>query len=421
MSNLVNIVNRRALLLSGVAAISILCAGIAFQHFSNARAQPRHLESPAPDVGVVTLTTEPATLVTELPGRVAAVESSEVRPQVSGVVRRRLFEEGSEVRAGQILYEIEDASYRAALGTAQGNLARARASINATQLQAERYRDLVSINAVSKQEADNAEAASQQARADVTAQSAAVQAAEVNLDFTRIRAPISGRIGRSHFTAGTLAQAGQAQPLATIQQMDRVYVDVTQSTADLLNLREAMSGGDVTRQGPDSARVQLLLPDGRTHPVEGRLQFSEVTVDPTTGTVTLRATFANPDGLLLPGMYVRARLVEGVRPQAIMAPQQGITRDERGRATALVVDPQNRVEQRVVTTDRAIGDRWVVTSGLHAGDRMIVEGLLNLRTGATVRPAAPQQVTRQSQSNALTDKNSRSAGAKSGSAGATRN
>jgi membrane fusion protein (multidrug efflux system) len=351
---------------------------------------------PPPEVGVVALKAEPATLLTDLPGRIAAVESSEVRPQISGVVRRRLFEEGSMVRAGQVLYEIEDAPYRAALGTAQGMLARAQASINASQLQAERFRDLVGINAVSRQEADNAEAAAGQARAEVTAQRAVVQTARINLGFTRIIAPISGRIGRSHFTPGTLVQAGQPDPLATIQRMDHVYVDVTQSAADLLNLREAMSGG-VTRQGPDSARVQLLLPNGKIYPIDGHLQFSEVTVDSTTGAVTLRAAFPNPDGLLLPGMYVRARLVEGVLQQAILAPQQGVTRDERGRAIAMVANPQNKVEQRIVTTDRAIGDRWVVTSGLRPGDRLIVEGLLGLKPGVTVKPAVPQQVARQPQ------------------------
>ncbi|KKC25725.1 hemolysin D [Sphingomonas sp. SRS2] len=352
--------------------------------------------SSPPEVGIVTLRTEPATLTSELPGRIAAVETSEVRPQISGVVRRRLFTEGSLVRVGQLLYEIEDAPYRAALGNAEGALARAQAAINATRLQAERYRDLVGINAVSRQDADNAEAAAQQARADVTAQRAAVQAAQVNLAFTRIRAPISGRIGRSLFTPGALVQAGQAQSLATIQRTNTVYVDVTQSAAQILDLKEALRAGGLVRGTNDSAHVQLLLPNGKTYPLEGRLQFSEVTVEPTTGTVTLRATFPNPDGLLLPGMYVRARLVDGIRSAAILAPQQGITRDPRGRATALVVNAQNKVEQRAVTTDRAIGNRWVVTSGLKPGDRLIVEGLLNLKTGTTVRPAAPQQVTRAS-------------------------
>jgi len=349
---------------------------------------------PPPTVGVVTLKNEPVTLTTELPGRIVAFETSEVRPQVSGVVRRRLFAEGANVRAGQVLYEIEDAPYRAALGQAQGALARAQASIEATRLQAARYQELVGINAVSRQEADNARASAGQARADVVAQRAAVQAAQVNLGFTRIRAPISGRIGRSLFTPGALVQSGQADPLATIQRLDRVYVDVTQSAAATLDLRAALRNGSVTRGGPDSARVQLILPNGATYPVEGRLQFSEVTVDATTGAVTLRATFPNPDGTLLPGMYVRARLVEGTRTQAILAPQQGVTRNERGEAVAMVVGAGNKVEQRTLKTDRAVGDRWVVTEGLKPGDRLIVEGLLNLKPGTVVNPGAPQQVTR---------------------------
>lgn len=345
-----------------------------------------------PEVGVVTLRQEPVTLTSNLPGRVAAAETSEVRPQVSGLIRRRLFAEGSLVRAGQLLYQIEDSPFRAAVGTAQGNFARAQASINATRLQSERYRDLVAINAVSRQDADNADSSAQQARADVIAQRAALDAARVNLGFTQVRAPISGRIGRSLFTPGALVQAGQTQPLATIQKLDSVYVDVTQSSAELLNLKAALSGGDVTQHGPDSLSVRLTLPNGQAYPIEGKLQFSEVTVDPTTGAVTLRATFPNPAGLLLPGMYVQARLAEGVRTNAILAPQQGIVRNERGQAVALIVNAQNKLEQRVVTTDRAIGNRWIVTSGLKPGERLVVEGQLNLQPGATVRPAAPQQV-----------------------------
>lgn len=346
---------------------------------------------PPPAVGVVNVTVEAAPLMTELPGRIAAVETAEVRPQISGVIRRRLFAEGGLVRAGQLLYEIEDAPYRAALGQAQGALSRAQASIRATGLQAQRYKELVGINAVSRQEADNAAASAQQARADVAAQRAAVQAAQVNQDFTRIRAPISGRIGRSLFTPGALVQAGQADALATIQRTDIVYVDVTQSAAQIIDLRQAMQAGGVS--AADGARVQLLLPNGSVYPIEGRLQFSEVTVDPSSGAVTLRATFANPDGLLLPGMYVRAKLVEGQRAQAILAPQQGITRDARGRATAMVVGAGNKVELRQVETDRPVGDKWIVTKGLKAGDRLIVEGLVNLRPGTVVKPGAPQQVT----------------------------
>jgi membrane fusion protein (multidrug efflux system) len=346
---------------------------------------------PPPAVGVVTLRTESAPLVNELPGRVAAVETAEVRPQINGVIRRRLFQEGGYVRAGQLLYEIEDAPYRAAVAQAQGNLANAQASIRATGLQAQRYRELVGMNAVSRQEYDNAEAAAQQARASVAAQRGALQVAQVNQNFTRIRAPISGRIGRSLFTPGALVQAGQADALATIQRTDRVYVDVTQSAAQIIDLRQAMKKGGVSEA--DGARVQLVLPNGSIYPAEGRLQFSEVTVDPTSGAVTLRATFPNPDGLLLPGMYVRAKLVEGQRTQAILAPQQGISRDPRGRATALVVGRDNKVEMRQVEVDRAVGDKWIVTSGLKAGDRLIVEGLVNLRPGTVVRPGAPQQVT----------------------------
>lgn len=346
---------------------------------------------PPPVVGVVTVATESAPLLQELPGRIVASETAEVRPQISGVIRRRLFTEGGFVKAGQQLYEIEDAPYRASVAQAQGQLARAQASIRASSLQAQRYRDLVGINAVSKQEADNAEAAAQQARADVAAQRAAVQAAQVNQGFTRIRAPISGRIGRSIFTPGALVQAGQPDPLTTIQRTDMVYVDVTQSAAQIIDLRQAMRSGGVSDDG--GARVQLVLPNGSVYPIEGRLQFSEVTVDPSSGAVTLRASFQNPDGLLLPGMYVRARLVEGRVSQAVMAPQQGIARDARGRATAMVVGAGNKVEMRQVETDRAVGDKWIVTKGLKAGDKLIVEGLLNLRPGVVVRPGKPQQVT----------------------------
>jgi len=361
--------------------------------------QPQQPASPPPAVGIVKVTLEAAPLVTELPGRIAAVETAEVRPQINGVIRRRLFTEGALVRAGQLLYEIEDAPYRAALGQAQGALARSQASIRATGLQAQRYKELVGINAVSRQEADNAAAAAQQARADVAAQRAAVQAAQVNQDFTRIRAPISGRIGRSLFTPGALVQAGQADALATIQRTDIVYVDVTQSAAQIIDFKQAMQAGGVS--AAEGARVQLLLPNGSAYPIEGRLQFSEVTVDPSSGAVTLRATFANPDGLLLPGMYVRAKLVEGQRTQAILAPQQGITRDARGRATAMVVGAGNKVEVRQVETDRPVGDKWIVTKGLKAGDRLIVEGLVNLRPGTVVKPGAPQQVAApQNQTNA---------------------
>ncbi len=343
---------------------------------------------PPPTVGYVVLQTEPVTLTTELPGRVSALESSDVRPQISGVVRRRAFVEGTMVRAGQVLYEIEDAPYRAALLTAQGQLAQAQANIRSTQLQADRYRELVAVNGISKQDADNAQAAAEQARAAVVAQRGAVKAAEVNLEFTRIRAPISGRIGRSLFTPGALVQAGQADPLAIIQRMDQVYVDVTQSAADLLNLRAAVHGGDVSQPGADSARVQLVLPNGVVYPMEGVMRFADVTVDPTTGAVVVRAVFPNANGILLPGLYVRARLTEGVRRQGLLAPQTGVSHNERGQATALVLAPGNVVAQRIVKIDQAIGDKWVVTDGLKPGDKLIVDGLLNLHPGTKVEARA---------------------------------
>ncbi|MFW2831403.1 efflux RND transporter periplasmic adaptor subunit [Sphingomonas sp. ID0503] len=368
-------------------------SGLAFLSLLGACGQEAPPPPPPPKVGVITLKSEPVTLTRELPGRISALETSEVRPQVSGVIRRRLFEEGAEVRAGQVLYEIEDAPYRAALGTAQGQLQRAQAGINASQRQAQRYGELAAINAVSRQEAENATASAGQARADVAAQRAAVESARINLGFTRVRAPISGRIGRSLVTPGALVQNGQADPLATIQRLDSVYVDVTQSAAELVDLRQSIARGALTRNGPDSARVQLMLPNGTTYPIEGRLQFSEVTVDQTTGAVALRATFPNPDKILLPGMYVRARLVEGIRTNGVLVPQQGITRNERGEATAMVVGADNKVEQRTVTTDRAVGGKWLVSAGLKPGDRVIVEGLVMLTPGTKVDPGPPSQVT----------------------------
>jgi membrane fusion protein, multidrug efflux system len=350
--------------------------------------RPKPPPMPPPTVGFVVLQTSPVTLTTELPGRVSAFETSEVRPQINGVIRRRDFVEGSVVQAGQVLYEVEDSPYRAAALTAQGQLEQAQANIRATQLQADRFRQLVAVNGVSKQDSDNAQAAAAQARAAVVTQRGVLATAQVNLGFTRIRAPITGRIGRSLFTAGALVQSGQADSLATITRMDQVYVDITQSASDLLNLRAAMSGGGIARPAPDSAQVQLILPTGETYPELGVLRFADVTVDPTTGAVILRATFPNPDGVLLPGLYVRARVIEGVREQGLLAPQAGITHNERGQATALVVGPGNVVAQRFVKIEQAAGDKWVVTDGLRAGDRLIVDGLLNLYPGAKVTPQA---------------------------------
>ena len=362
--------------------IAVAWAGLALAMTACGAAGPPPM--PPPQVGYVVLRTEPVTLVSDLPGRVSAVESSDVRPQINGVVRRRDFIEGSIVRAGQVLYEIEDAPYRAAVLNAQGQLAQAEANIRSTQLQADRFRQLLPVNGVSKQDADNADAAAAQAKAAVVTGRGALQAAEVNLAFTRIRAPITGRIGRSLFTPGALVQAGQTDALATIQRIDQVYVDLTQSAADLLDLRSAIQAGS------GAARVQLVLPNGAVYPIDGELRFTDITVDQTTGAVIVRATFANPDRVLLPGLYVRARLTEGVLPQGLLAPQAGVTRDERGQAVALVVGPGDVAVERVVETGEAIGDKWLIRSGLQPGDKLIVDGLLNLHTGdkVTPRPAA---------------------------------
>jgi membrane fusion protein (multidrug efflux system) len=361
-----------------------LCFGAALAACAKKPAPP----PPPRAVGFVVLQSQAVPLIADLPGRVAAYETSDVRPQVSGVLRERNFVEGSNVRVGQVLYVIEDAPFRAAVLNAQGLLAQAQANIRSTQLQAERFRRLVAANGVSKQDADNADAAAAQARAGVMAQRGALNSAQVNLAFTRIRAPISGVIGRSLFTPGALVQAGQSSALATIQRMDRVYVDVTQSAADLLNLRTAEAAGEISESGPGVARVQLVLPNGALYPIEGEMRFADVTVDSTTGAINIRAVFPNPKGVLLPNLYVLAHLVQGVRKQGLLAPQAGVSHNERGEATALVVGPDNVVAQRIIKIDRAVGDQWLVTDGLKPGDKLIVDGLLNLHSGAKVTPRA---------------------------------
>lgn len=372
--------------LTGRFRVAAVCLAFGLELAACAKKPPPPM--PPPTVGYVVLRAQPVPLIADLPGRVAAYESSDVRPQVNGVVRQRTFTEGSTVRAGQVLYVIEDSPFRAAVLNAEGLLAQAEANIRSTQLQAERYQRLVAVNGVSKQDADNAAAAAAQAKALALAQRGVLNSAQVNLGFTRIRAPISGRIGRSLFTPGALVQAGQTNALATIQRMDHVYVDVTQSAADLLNLRAAALSGAISQSGPGTARVQLILPNGALYPIEGAMRFADVTVDPTTGAVDVRADFPNPNGDLLPNLYVRARLVQGVRMQGLLAPQAGISHNERGEATALLVGPGNVVVQRIVKVDRAVGNQWLVTDGLTPGDKLIVDGLLNLHPGAKVNARA---------------------------------
>jgi membrane fusion protein (multidrug efflux system) len=341
---------------------------------------------PPAAVGFVVLKAEPVTLTTELPGRISALETSDVRPQITGVVRQRLFQEGAIVHAGQVLYVIEDSAYRASVLNARGQLATAEATIHSTALQADRYRQLAAANAISKQDADNAEASATQARAQVITARGSLQSALVNLGFTRVRAPISGRIGRSLFTPGALVSSGQADALATIQRTDQVYVDLSQSAAQLLDLKAERSSGGMHKDGDGSTPVQLVLPNGQIYPIEGRLKFAEVTVDQNTGSVTVRATFDNPGGVLLPGLFVRARIIEGVQPQGILVPQAGIARNERGEPTALVLGPDNVVQPRLVTTRQTVGDKWLITGGLKPGDKVIVEGLVGLMPGTKVTP-----------------------------------
>ena len=345
-----------------------------------------------PVVGVVTLKAEPVTRTAELPGRTAPTLSSDVRPQVNGIIKARLFVEGSNVHAGQVLYQIDPAPYQAALDQAKGTLANAQANLTTMRLQAERYADLVKMNAVSRQDNDNAQATYQQARATVQSDQAAVESAAINLGYTHVRAPISGRIGRSVVTPGALVTSDQTTALSTIQALDPIYVDVVQSADAMLKLRQAMTGGQIDRAGPSSARVKLVLSEGTPYPQEGTLKFSEVTVDQTTGSVTLRAVFPNPNGVLLPGMFVRAELNEGVYPNGILAPQQGVSHDPKGEATAFVVGSDGKAQPRKLKTAEAIGDKWLVTEGLHAGDRLIVEGLLKVKPGAPVK-ATPANLT----------------------------
>ncbi len=340
---------------------------------------------PAPEVGVVTVQAQHVSLTTELPGRTAAYMISDVRPQVGGIVQKRLFQEGSDVQAGQVLYQIDPATYQAAYDSAKAALAKARANLTSIRSKAERYKELVAINAVSKQDYDDAAASLQAAEAEIAADQAALETARINLNYTKVTAPISGRIGKSVFTPGALVTAGQADALARVQQLDPVYVDVTQSTADVLRLRRDLASGRLQSAGANQAKVKLVMEDGTAYPQEGSLQFSDITVDQTTGSITLRAVFPNPNHDLLPGMYVRAILEEGVNDQAILVPQQGVGRDPKGNPVAMVVEADGTVGQRLLKTERTLGDQWLVSDGLKVGDRLIVDGLQYIRPGMPVK------------------------------------
>jgi len=342
-----------------------------------------------PEVGVVTVREQSVTLSNELPGRTSAYESSDVRPQVNGLIVARLFTEGDQVRAGQPLYRIDGAPYEAAAANARAALARSRAAIASSEALARRYGELVKINAISRQDYENAITSAQQARADVSAQQALLRSAEIDLARTTIRAPISGRIGRSTYTTGALVSASQTDALTTIQRLDPIFVDIQQSSADVLRLRQQLLAGDLT-SASGNVKVKLKLEDGSTYPQEGVLKFTDVSVDPTTGSQIIRAQFPNPRGLLLPGMYVRAEFAQATKANGLLVPQVAVSRDERGNPTVLVIGAQNKLEMRPITAPRTVGDSWLVTGGLKAGDKVVVDGAQMLRPGVPVKPVAPQ-------------------------------
>ncbi|MEC5159571.1 efflux RND transporter periplasmic adaptor subunit [Janthinobacterium sp. CG_S6] len=368
-------------------AVAAVCAALILAACGKAPA----VAPPAkvPEVGVYTVTSQALSMTTELPGRTAAYQVAEVRPQVGGLIQKRLFVEGADVKAGASLYQIDPASYQAAYNSARAALNKAKANLLTSGPKVARYKELVAIEGVSRQDYEDAVAANEQAKADVESAAAALEMANINLKYTSVFAPISGRISRSSVTPGALVTANQAAALTTVQQLDPIYVDVTQSSNDLLRLKRELDGGSLKKSGAGQAKVSLLLADGSTYAEAGKLQFSDVSVDPGTGNVTLRALFPNPKGDLLPGMYVRALLDSGLNEHAIVVPQQGVTRNPKGQATALVLNPDGKVEQRILTTARTLGDKWLVTSGLAAGDRVIVEGVQKVKPGAQASAAKP--------------------------------
>ena len=338
-----------------------------------------------PEVAVVTVQTKQMIITTELAGRTSANLVAEVRPQVGGIIQKRLFTEGSDVKAGQVLYQIDPATYQAALDNARAGLSRSEANLSAIRLKADRLRELLADKAVSQQDYDDAAAALKQTQADIQYWQANVETARINLKYTAITAPISGLIGRSNVTEGVLVTASQPLALATIQKLDPMYVDVPQSTTDVLRLRRGLKEGNLDQNGASQKKVQLILEDGTAYPLEGTLQFRDITVDPTTGSVILRVVFPNPKGILLPGMFVRAVVQEGVNKKAILVPQQAVSRDPKGNPFTLIVDAENKVQLRMLTFDRAIGDQWLVSAGLAPGDRVIVEGMQKVTPGASVK------------------------------------
>jgi membrane fusion protein, multidrug efflux system len=359
---------------------------------------------PMPEVAFVTIQTKQVVTTTELAGRTSANLVAEVRPQVSGIIQKRLFTEGSNVEAGQALFQIDPALYQVALDNAKAALARSEAQLSTIQLRASRFKDLLVQKAVSQQDYDDADAALKQVQADIQYGKATVETARINLRYTTITAPISGRIGKSSITEGALVTAQQPTVLATIQRMDPMYVDVPQSTAEVLRLRLGLKEGRLDQNGANQKKVQLIMEDGTVYPLAGTLQFRDVTVDQTTGSVILRVVFPNPNGVLLSGMFVRAVVQEGVNKQAILIPQQAVSRDPKGNPLALIVDNESKVQLRMLTLDRAIGDQWLVSAGLATGERLIVEGMQKVKPGIPVKavPFENGEINRGKNNNATT-------------------
>jgi len=349
--------------------------------------QQKGASGPPGPAEVVVLAVSPEKIATtvELSGRTSAFRAAEIRPQVNGIIQKRLFVEGSDVKVGQVLYQIDPAPFQAALDNAKAALGKAEANLPAIRSRSERFRELLVDKAVSQQDYDDATAALKQSEAEVQYWKATVETARINLGYTRITAPISGRIGKSNVTEGALVTGHQPVALATIQQLDPIYVDLPQSTAELLRLQQRMADGRLNRDGKNHNRVQLMLEDGTPYPLEGTLQFRDVTVDPSTGSVILRVVAPNPKGVLLPGMFIRTVVQEGINAQAILIPQQAVSRDPKGTPLTLIVDAEGKVQVRPLVIDRAIGDRWLVASGLAPGDRVIVEGIQKVRPGAPVK------------------------------------
>ncbi|MBN3866978.1 efflux RND transporter periplasmic adaptor subunit [Gluconobacter kondonii] len=343
-------------------------------------------QMPPQPVDVVTLKTQPVTLETSLPGRTDAYEQAQIRPQVNGVIVSRDFEQGADVKAGQQLFQIYIAPYQAAYDQAKAQLLNAQAVAERANGQLKRYRPLVAAHAVSSQDFDNTLATAREAEAQVAQAKAALEAAAVNLNYTHVRAPISGRIGRTLYTAGALLTAGQTQPVAVVTRLDPIYVDVNLAATDMLRLKRELADGQLERNGADAAAVGLKLEDNSEYPLRGKLQLSEVTVDPATGTLVMRAVFPNPDHLLLPGMFVNAHIEEGIDPHGLLVPQVAVARDAKGNPYVMVVDGENKVSQRSIQVLRTVGESWLVSDGLKAGEKVIVSGLQKVQPGAKVSP-----------------------------------